>query len=1021
MLWQTYFLFWVFSSTLDLSTNLPDMKRIFTQFFLILFVIPLFGQTPFMTSRLKAAMQDEAKEVHHISILLKDKLDVLALEEEMAAAKMTLKQRTTQVLISLRQKAADTQGELLGYLKNHPEVKPESVKSYWIANVIYAKVSTKVVNELALRTDISYLDLNVPLVPESYEVVTCEAPPVPNGAEPGLKAINAHRLWELGYTGKGSIALGADTGIDPTHPSLIGQYRGLYFDPSQTWYQWQNESSVPNDCQRHGTHTIGTVLGLDRLENDTIGVAPNATYIGAQIICPNGVGTADNIESFQWAIDPDGDPTTTDDIPHIVNNSWQDPGLDNQCESIYVDVFKAMEAVGIAVIFSAGNSGPRVSSITPPKNINYDRLNVFCVGMLDGNTPAFQISNGSSRGPSICGGDSSILIKPEVSAPGVNVRSGSFDGTYAFLSGTSMAAPHTAGAILLLKEAFPDLGGRDFKEALYLTARDLGDPGEDNIYGNGIIDVKAAFDYLVMQGNTPVDPTDALDVVQYHVENQDFYCNGQVFPEMYFENLGTEEVTSMTIEISIPDAGITEMVEWTGSLMPGERNTVVPDPISIDAGTYEITTTVIKVNGKDDDEFLYNNRLQSEVIVTDRESLDAYLADRVNGEVCENTQALLRNDYSLSTPGTVTYEWYNQPAGGQIVGLGQAFLTPPITQDRTYYADILAEYSVGPTDNSIGTVSTPPIAIGGIVFNAAFDFTLQSVKVYTTKTGFVTINLLDGNNDQRFNRDYPLNQVGENVIMLNQLITEGEGYKMTVAGGTPIAFNRDGATFPYDIEGVITLTGNIIPDPPGFKPYYSFYDWKIVHREVCGRTAVPVKVIPGAGAPTADFTASTPTVDINNDPTVQFSDASADAVEWFWNFGDGTTSTDANPSHSYTRMGTFYVSLTVTNSDGCTNSAIQEIEVVDSSVGVEDIVELKGVKVFPNPTRDELNIEVDFEAQERLTIQLTDLLGKPIRQLNQQTVQSGTFQMNIGDLTSGVYLIVLRSEKGRAVRKILKI
>lgn len=998
------------------------MKRIFTQFFLILFVVPLFGQTPFMTSRLKTVMQDEAKEVHHISILLKDKLDVLALEEEMVAAKMTLKQRTTQVLTSLRQKASDTQGELLGYLKNHPEVTQGSVKSYWIANVIYAKVSTKVVNELALRNDISYLDLNMPLELESYEVESCEAlPPVPNGAEPGLKAINAHKLWAMGYTGKGSIALGADTGIDPNHPSLIGQYRGLYFDDSQTWYHWQNETTFPNDCQRHGTHTIGTVLGMDRMENDTIGVAPNATYIGAQIICANGIGTADNIESFQWAIDPDGDPTTTEDIPHIVNNSWQDPSLDNQCESIYVDVFKAMEAVGIAVVFSAGNSGPGVSSITPPKNINYDELNVFCVGMLDANTPNLLISRNSSRGPSICLADSALVIKPEVSAPGVSVRSGGIDGAYEFLSGTSMAAPHVAGSILLLKEAFPDLGGREFKNALYRTARDLGDPGEDNTYGMGIIDVEAAFNFLVAEGNTPVNPDDALDVVQYHVKNQEFYCNGQVFPEMYFENLGTEEVTSMTIEVNIPDAGITEMVEWTGSLMPGGRNTVVPDPISVDAGSYEIITTVVKVNGKDDDEFLYNNRLSSEVIVTERESLDAYLADRVTGEVCENTQALLRNDYTLNTPGTVTYEWYNQPAGGQIVGTGQAFLTPPITQDRTYYADILAQYNVGPTDNSFADVTTPPIAIGGIVFDVAFDFTLQSVKVYTTKTGFVTINLLNGNNEELFNRDYPLNQVGENVILLNQLIPEGDGYKMTVAGGTPIAFNRDGATFPYEIDGVITLTGNIIPDPPGFKPYYSFYDWKIVHREVCGRTAVPVKVIPSSGAPTSDFTPSSPTVDINNDPTVQFSDASAGAVEWLWNFGDGTTSTDQNPSHSFTRMGTFFVSLTVTNADGCTNSSIQEIEVVDSSVGVEDIVELQGVKVFPNPTQNELNIEVDFEAQELLTVQLTDLLGKPIRQLNPQMIQKGTFQMNIADLNTGVYLIVLRSENGRAVRKILKI
>ena len=59
--------------------------------------------------------------------------------------------------------------------------------------------------------------------------------------------------------------------------------------------------------------------------------------------------------------------------------------------------------------------------------------------------------------------------------------------------GTSMASPHAAGALLLLKEAFPTLTGEQFKLALYNTASDLGDPGEDNKFGMGMIDVFSRF------------------------------------------------------------------------------------------------------------------------------------------------------------------------------------------------------------------------------------------------------------------------------------------------------------------------------------------------------------------------------------------------------------------------------------------------------------------------------------------------------------------------------------------------
>src|SRR5690606_22491680 len=136
---------------------------------------------------------------------------------------------------------------------------------------------------------------------------------------------------------------------------------------------------------------------------------------------------------------------------------------------------------------------------------NFDLVSSFSVGNVSQSAP-FAIAGSSSRGPSQCGGEGSLLIKPEVSAPGINVRSSYLNGSYAQLTGTSMSAPHVSGAVLLLKEAFPFLSGDIILMALYLTAFDLGEPGEDNDYGMGLIDVLAAYNYLIDEGYTPVPP-----------------------------------------------------------------------------------------------------------------------------------------------------------------------------------------------------------------------------------------------------------------------------------------------------------------------------------------------------------------------------------------------------------------------------------------------------------------------------------------------------------------------------------
>ncbi|MCB0663220.1 MAG: S8 family serine peptidase, partial [Saprospiraceae bacterium] len=536
---------------------------------------------------------------HHIGLQMADRVNAKALDLQLTAEGASIQERSIAVIAALKNKASATQADVLSFLDGNPLAQQKTIHSYWIANVIFLKAKKELIFELANRKDIQAIDLNAPIELVEYFEESCAMPPppAPDGVESGLLAINADKLWKMGYTGAGRIAMGADTGIDPYHPSYTSRYMGWYKDAGESWYEWEDRSDFPYDCDGHGTHTLGTMIGLDRMTNDTIGVAFDANWIGALIICGFSPGTEDNIGAFQWAIDPDGDPATITDIPDVINNSWRDPSLQDECSSPYVDILQAAEAVGISIIFSAGNSGPGDSTLTPPHNINYDLVNLFSVGALNGNSPALPIASFSSRGPSRCGGTGSLEIKPEVSAPGQNVRSAYPDGEYNYLSGTSMASPHVAGAILLLRQAFPDVLGRDIKMALYMSARDLGEPGEDNTYGMGIIDLLAAFNWLVDQGYTPADPLAQNDVMLIKAQTREFYCENTSYPSFYVENKGTDTVTSLQVVMELPGLGRTETYDWTGVLLPGERGMIQTDGFTLPNGSWEMIATLENPNG----------------------------------------------------------------------------------------------------------------------------------------------------------------------------------------------------------------------------------------------------------------------------------------------------------------------------------------------------------------------------------------------------------------------------------------
>ncbi len=442
---------------------------------------------------------------------LKDRVNVEELDDYLYRINATPSERAKIVITTLQDKANSTQQSIKNYLNSKLSTgQVKEYQSFWITNLIMVEANKNIILELAQDDKIELIDIDALLQKDPY-TFEGTSPSKTESSETGLKVINADKLWKLGITGEGRLVMNIDTGVEGSHPALNSRWRGNFVPTSQAWFDPETNTTFPTDCDDHGTHTMGIMTG--RAGSDTIGVAPDAQWIAAKTIC-SSPHTSKSISAFQWAMNPDGNPNTINDMPDVISNSWYDPNATDECTGIYKSTFDALEAAGIAIVFSAGNNGPNASTITKPKNINTNEVNVFAVGNINGNTSGYPIASSSSRGPSTCGGTGSLLIKPEVVAPGSSVRSSVRGGGYATMSGTSMASPHVAGAIALLKQMFPTLTGTQLKYALYNTAVDLGDPGEDNTYGKGLIDVYAAFLYLANRDSVPPTQITNLNVVE---------------------------------------------------------------------------------------------------------------------------------------------------------------------------------------------------------------------------------------------------------------------------------------------------------------------------------------------------------------------------------------------------------------------------------------------------------------------------------------------------------------------------
>lgn len=400
------------------------------------------------------------------------------------------------VIENIQARATLAQSDFISTLESlKAEGKIESYRRFWIVNAVSVTGSAEILAILEKRPDIKAVfdDIPIDLI---APVATGDAVIMSAGPETGIRIVKAPEVWELGLDGSGSLVCNFDTGVYGDHSALISKYRGNNgSDHSECWFDPYSNTIYPMDSHGHGTHTMGTMVGSS--DGDTVGVAPGAQWIAAAVVDRGGGierSISDILAAFEWAADPDGDPSTTDDVPDVINNSWGIPlGYYPACDQTFWEAVDNLEAAGVVVLFAAGNEGPYQGTIRTPADRIATDFNCFSVGAINGTLDDLPVAGFSSRGPSGC---DDLAIKPEATAPGVAIRSTSRTGGYATMSGTSMATPHVAGAVAILRQFNPSATPAQIKQALMNSAADLGWPGEDNDYGWGVINIRQALYFM---------------------------------------------------------------------------------------------------------------------------------------------------------------------------------------------------------------------------------------------------------------------------------------------------------------------------------------------------------------------------------------------------------------------------------------------------------------------------------------------------------------------------------------------
>lgn len=442
------------------------------------------------TEKFSAACQEimkKARKDQTLTVIVRTKLKTLGEQQAKLAFESLQAEQMATRRTQLLTRVHERYGKGAAFCKNYQDSRLKSqakvfraapkAANLWLADAVAVSGTKAEIEDLAKHEDVESVEVNPTFrLPEILKTPLEDTPETIDGSAWGLAKIGAPEAWGGYGRGEGILVGVLDTGTDDTHPALAGKVAAF-----EEFDFLGNPLGTPvHDSHLHGTHVAGTICGRS-FRGVNIGVAPDA-QVASALVLPGGFGSfAQIIAGMQWAVSQN---------VHVINMSLGGIGYTTLWNLPVLNVLLS----GVMVVASIGNSGHGTSG--GPGN------DFFSLGV--GATHYEDAVAGFSSGETLVGVFHDVLspifgpltyMKPDISAPGVQVLSAIPGPDLAALNGTSMAAPHVAGAIALLLSAEPGLQGDPFAvRAILLGAgrEDLGEAGRDQRFGFGRLDAVSA-------------------------------------------------------------------------------------------------------------------------------------------------------------------------------------------------------------------------------------------------------------------------------------------------------------------------------------------------------------------------------------------------------------------------------------------------------------------------------------------------------------------------------------------------
>ncbi len=362
------------------------------------------------------------------------------------------------------------------------------------------------------------------------------------------------------------------------------------------------------------------------------------------------------------------------------------------------------------------------------------------------------------------------------------------------------------------------------------------------------------------------------------------------------------------------------------------------------------------------------------------------------------------DDVTLAASGNGALFWYGQQYDGDLLHVGDSLTIAAPTNTTTYYVEERSSadtiYKVGPTNKDFSTGDNYTFDGNGLLFDVYKTILLKSFKVYAQGGGVRTFELLTGVGGELIAQKEVYVPDGESRVEVNFVVEAGNQYFIKLSGSVNLFRNDGGATFPFTIPDVVSITEtNVAADGfPGY--YYFFYDWRVMEVGNCPSKRMPAQVSVG---------------DIPAKPEIEMVDSTlqtTDGVAHYQWFKDGSPIENSDTSN-YKPVSSGIYKVEVSNELGCSSVSDNFGFYVVSAPLIANTY----FNVFPNPNDGAFTISFKQHIP-GCTIKIHNLSGQEVytKKLAEYT---GNVEVDISNFSKGVYIIQVLFDNQVITEKIL--